>query len=104
MIYLLIWLLIFGFYCFHAWINWKNNLLGGQWFLYAWLISILPVFPLIARYSKNILLDGMIFDVIIFLSYVGTMIYLGAGEKFVNSQWFGLAITIIGFILMKVKF
>ena len=103
MFYSFIWILIFGFYCFHAFINKQNNDFGGKWFYFAWLISILPVFPLVARYSKNILIDGMIFDVILFLSYVGTMLYLGAGEKFVLIQWIGLIITILGFILMKVR-
>jgi hypothetical protein len=98
-----IWLAILVFYCIHAWINKANNDFGGKWFWFAWLISIIPVFPLLARISKNILWDGMMYDIIIFLSYVGTLLYLGAGKTFTTVQWVGCVFTVLGFILMKAR-
>lgn len=99
----MIWTLLFAFYCIHSYINKMNNDLGGKWLWYAWLISIIPVFPFVARYSKNLLWDGMLFDLIMFFSYVLTLLYLGSGKAFTMIQWGGFALTIIGFVLMKVK-
>lgn len=97
------WTLIFIFYCGHSWINKQNNDLGGKWLLFAWLISIIPVFPLVARFSKDLLFDGMLFDFIMAFSYIVTLLYLGAGKAFTFVQWAGLALTVIGFVLMKVR-
>lgn len=99
----IIWTIIFAFYCFHSWINKQNNDIGGKWLLFAWLISIIPVFPLVARFSKNLLWDGMLFDLVMFFSYVLTLLALGAGKAFNHVQWLGFALTLIGFIMMKAR-
>lgn len=97
------WILIALFYCLHALINKYNNDLGGKWFYFSWLMAIIPIFPLVCKYSRDLLVDGMIFDAIMFISYIIVLLYLGCGETFTKLNWIGLFITIIGFILLKVK-
>lgn len=100
---IILWIFLFIFYSFHAYINWRNNNQAGAWFYYAWLISVIPVFPLVTKYSKNLLFDGMLFDLVMFVSYVLTLLLLGSGKAFTLVQWLGLSLTVIGFILLKVK-
>lgn len=97
------WLIIFVFYCGQAYISKLNNNIGGQWFYFAWLSSIIPIWALIARHSKTLLIDGIIYDVVLFISYVLTFTLLGEAKGFNWQQWLGLIITIFGVLLMKVR-
>jgi len=99
----LVWFLLFWFYIGHTYINWRNNIHGGAWFWLAWAISIIPMFPLVVRYSKNLLIDGILFDIIMFLSYILTLLILGSGKAFNLLQWCGLILIVLGVILMKVR-
>lgn len=98
----LIWLLVFVVNCVGAWINKLNND-GPGWFWWACVISMLPIFPIISRFTKNLLIDGLIYDVVIFFSYVLTLLALGCGKGVTMIQWIGFSVAIIGMILMKVK-
>jgi len=98
----LIWVIIFIFNMVGAWINYLNNIKIG-WFWWACLISMVPMFPIISRFSKNLLLDGIIYDVVIFFSYLVTLIFLGCAKTVTLVQWIGVVLTIIGCLLMKVK-
>ena len=97
------WIAIWAFYSIQAWVANKNNLVGGQWLWIAIAYSCIPVFPIISRVSKNLMVDGIIYDVIIFLSYVVTLLYLGSGKAFTAWNWVGLLLVIAGVVLMKAK-
>lgn len=97
-----IWVFVFLFNCVGAWINQLNNVSTG-WFWWACLVSMVPIFPIISRYSKSLLIDGLVYDVIIFFSYLITLLVLGCGKGITMIQWVGFGITIIGVILMKCK-
>ena len=95
------WIAFFIFSCLGAWISRLNNL-NPNWFWASCLISIVPVFPIIARFSKSLLIDGIIYDVVIFLAYLITLCILGCATKFTLVTWLGVLLTVIGVILMKV--
>lgn len=97
------WILIFVFYCGQAYLSKLNNTLGGKWFLFACISSVIPIWALIARYSNHLLIDGIIYDVLLFVSYVLTFIILGETKGFNWMQWVGLGTTVIGVLLMKVR-
>jgi hypothetical protein len=97
-----IWGLIFLFYIGHTFVNWKNNQLGQWWFWFACFVTMIPVFPLVMRFSKNLLWDGLIYELMMLLSYVLTLLLLGSGKGFNVVQYLGLLLILIGFILMKV--
>jgi hypothetical protein len=98
----LIWLFVFIFNGIGAWVNKLNND-GPGFFWWACLVSMIPVFPIISRYSKSLLIDGLIYDVVIFFSYLIVLLALGCGKAITLIQWVGFALTLIGVILMKVK-
>jgi hypothetical protein len=97
----LIWLFVFVFNALGAWVNKLNND-NPKWFWAACVISICPIFPIISRYTKNLLIDGIIYDVVIFLAYLIVLMMLGCGKSVTLIQWGGVALTLIGVVLMKV--
>jgi hypothetical protein len=91
-------------YFIYTWLAKQNNELGGKWFwiMYAYAVAICPlVWLVVSRISKNLLFDGMLFDNLLSLTYIITMIYLGAHAKLVFHQWIGIGLVIVGFILMR---
>lgn len=97
------WIAIWTFYCIQACVANQNNLKGGKWLWIAIIYSALPVWPIISRYSKNLMVDGIIYDVILFLSYVVTLLWLGSGKAFTVWNWVGLGLVCAGVVLMKAK-
>ena len=97
------WISIFVYYCGQAYVSFLNNTKGGNWFWVAVIYTALPIWPLISRVSKGLLVDGLIYDVVLFFSYAGTLLLLGAGKTFTLYQWMGFFLVTIGFILLKVK-
>ena len=63
--------------------------------------GICPLWAIISRISKNLIFDGMLYDIIMFTTYAVTMAALGAGDKFHAHQWAGAGLVLIGFVLMK---
>lgn len=92
------------FYMGYAWITKQNNELGGNWLYILYIYGAFgQIWPLVSRYSKNLLIDGFIFDTIIIAAYVSTLIYLGAGESFNKIQWCGAGLALIGILMMKLE-
>jgi hypothetical protein len=56
----------------------------------------------VSRISKNLLLDNILYDIIMSLSYTGTFILLKYGESFTPLNWVGIALAVIGLVLMKI--
>jgi hypothetical protein len=75
----------------------------GMWTLWVMLAGWIPLWAIISRYSKNLLFDGMLFDVVMFFGYAVTLLVLGAGRQFTCSQWAGTGCVVVGFILMRVR-
>ncbi len=105
MMYYLIWVpLAFFFYFFETWLIVKSNTLGGRWFWYAMIPCCFPLWLLISRYSKDLLFDGMVYDVMIFLGCaLAAGYFTGKFFTFTWTQWVGLALFCIGLFLVKYK-
>lgn len=71
-----------------------------------WFVYFLPVlcnlWPIITRYSKNLVFDGLLYDAIVFLTFYGTMLCLGAGANFTTRQWVACFVIIVAMIVLKV--
>lgn len=81
----------------------QNNM--HQTALWFWLLSITGAFPLwsfVSRVSKNLLMDGLLYDFFMLIAYVGTLIFLGEAKAFSMVQWLGMACCVTGLLLMKV--
>jgi hypothetical protein len=70
-----------------------------------WLLYALPfltnIWPWIAKNSKTILFDGLLYDQIVFVVYYGVMLYLGSGHNFSARQWVACAVIFVAMIVLK---
>lgn len=73
----------------------------SSWLGYVLFLSI-PVWFFVAKYSKNLLFDGLLYDIILTLSYALTFIYLGYSSGFSLYNWMGLFLAFIAIFLLKI--
>jgi succinate-acetate transporter protein len=103
MIYYLSWIpALIIYYSVYAYLSKQCNdnfTWGNFWWFYA--MNLLPIWMFVARYSKNILFDALVYDLIIFFTFYFVMLALGSGDKFHTGQWVGLSLVIAGFLVMK---
>lgn len=96
----LIWIPIAILYAvITAYFSFKLNS-GSNCLLLAYFFNILPVFTLVSKYSTSILTDALIYDLILFVCYSATLIYL-TNHKMTFSSFFGIFLMILGMIIFK---
>ena len=67
------------------------------------LLGALPIWQLIARYSNDLVFDGIIFDIIIVVVYVITVSILTQGYlNWTLKQILGLILIFVGIVLYKI--
>lgn len=86
-----------------AWLSVKLNH-SNTWELIIpmYLLQLIPMWIIISKYSKQIFRDAVIYDVLICVCYLFTMIALGESKGLNTTQSIGVAFMIIGFLLVKV--
>jgi len=91
------------YYVIYSWLAKQNNVQSGKWFWYMLIFgAITPFWLLVSAISNNLIFDGMLYDNIMFLTYVFTMVVLGCGAKFVPHQWLGVSLIVLGSIMLRV--
>jgi len=63
---------------------------------------MIQIWPIISRYSKNLIFDGVLYDFVMMIGYLGALLYLSMAKNFHRGQWAGLVLVMIGLMLMKV--
>jgi len=66
--------------------------------------ALCPLWAFVSVVSRNLMWDGMLYDSILVITFVSTMMYLGDDSKLQWQQWLGLILATIGMILMKIHF
>jgi hypothetical protein len=68
--------------------------------LWMWAICALPMWMIISRYSKNILFDAMLYDVLLVIVYTCGIAYFG--DKALSIlNFIGIALMFIGLMMVK---
>ena len=88
-----------------SYLSYRNNVDGGKWLWIMYAFQLIPgVWILVSRFSKNLMFDGVLYDVIMLMAYsVCLGFFTGQFEKFTLTNWVGFILICIGFILLKVK-
>ncbi len=96
-------LLAIALYGLYAYFSVQSNINPDNWKFVGivWLCQCLGFWPLLARHSNNILLDGIIYDSIVLFVFYIVIIASGAGSSFTPWQWLGTGMVIIGSGLIK---
>ena len=84
---------------FSKYSNDNQHSLWPVFVLYA--LQCVGLWPIVARYSNSLFFDGLLYDVLILLTYYGILIWCGAAEHFTGAQWFGTAAVLVGILLVK---
>ena len=78
-----------------------NDSDSWKWVYILFFMNLFGAWPIVARYSKNLIFDSLLYDLIIFFTFYLTLLYLGAAKSFSPVQWVGTVIVAIGFIVLK---
>ncbi len=76
------------------------NLNPNSYYFYFLFLAI-PVWPFVARHSKNLMFDGMVYDALMTIVYTMTFVVIAAGSNFTMLQWVGCFVSLIGLLMMK---
>ena len=79
-----------------------NETQSWNWVMVSYCVGLFGMWPIVAKYSKNLLFDRFLYDLCIMLGWYFTMIYLGAAKDFGSWQWLGMAMIFFGFIFLKI--
>lgn len=66
-----------------------------------WALGVLSLWPVVAAYSRRLVFDALLFDLLMVLSMYGAMLWSGAGERFGWVQWSGVGLALAGVMLVK---
>jgi hypothetical protein len=85
-----------------AWLS-KTAQDTQKWYPVIWMyvIQCVCIWPIVARYSKNLIFDGLLYDSIIVFSFLLTFIALDCGENFSVLNWVGVGLVATGLIVIK---
>lgn len=87
-----------------SWLSVKNNVTDEKvWLIPFIIVQILPIWTVVAKVSKRLLFDAMIYDILMFLSInIAIGYFTGMFSKFSILQLIGFLVVVAGFILMRV--
>lgn len=90
-------------YMFYYIMSKINNSVKSIWiFILMMVLGACPFWAIVSRSSKNLVFDGMLYDITMFLTMIVTFSLLGVGKSFAIYQWIGLVLVFVGFILMRI--
>lgn len=72
-----------------------------KWVIILQLMGLVSLWGIVARYSKNLVADGMIFDLLILSTFYGTMLVMGQSKGYTIPQWIGFGLCLVGILLIK---
>jgi len=82
--------------------KWANDSTGWTWVFGLYVLQCAGLWPLVSKYSKNIVFDGLLYEVIMFVGFYGVLCIMGATKNFTFYQYCGMILVITGMILVKV--
>lgn len=85
----------------YCWLSVKYS--GQFWKLYLTLelVALIPAWTCVAYFSKNIIFDSFIFDMLLVVSSPLVFMYFGQACHFTAVNYVGIALAVIGLILAR---
>lgn len=95
--------IVVAYYCIGAYLSKSTNNSTAIWWLYVLFVwNALGIWPIVAKYSKNLLFDAMLYDAICLFAYYVTLLSLGDAKTLSIYQWVGCIMVLVGMILFKI--
>lgn len=91
---------VIAFWAFYGWVSVVINRTKSVWTV-VWLslLGAVPLYPIVAYLSKRVAVDTMLYDFLMVTSATLSIIFF-SGAKFTVWQWAGVALCVIGLILV----
>jgi len=81
-----------------------NSTHSSFWFCASWSVAFLPLWPVVSNYSKSLIFDGILFDVLMVVTYtIAIIIFTKSFETLKIHNYLGLLIVVFGLFLIKYK-
>jgi hypothetical protein len=99
-----IWLPLVVFeYVAIAWLTYKTSISPAPYWQYAlWATGCIPLWAFVARYSKDVVRDGIYFDIAFTLVYtIAIMYFTKSYLRFGINQYWGLMLVLFGLMLFR---
>jgi presenilin-like A22 family membrane protease len=91
------------FYIFSAYSSIRINQGSNSWFFINWLVGLIPFWGLVAKYSKNVVFDGIVYDIVMTVTYlVAICIMTRTFENFSLIKILGIVVVLGGLLMLKV--
>jgi hypothetical protein len=92
-----------AFYSFHAYLSFQNKgATDVKSFMIVWVVgACFPLWAIISRYSKNLMFDAMVFDLLLMLSYAITFAILEQ-RTLSGVNIAGVGVAVVGLIMVKI--
>jgi len=93
-----------AYYIIYSLLAKKHNLTEGvdKWTIIMFVYGALcPIWLIVSKISKNLLFDGMLYDIIIFLTFAITIAIVDRVYNLAWHQIIGAFFVVVGFILMR---
>lgn len=75
---------------------------GWKSWAYLYAFNFYPGWLIVARYSKNLVFDAFLYDLIMFMSFsIALAIFSNSQTTLTSTQWLGIVIVIVGMVLIK---
>ena len=98
----LIWIpILIILYVLSAYTSYKNNIEGGKYFFFNYLIALVPIWQIVSAKSNDIFFDAILFDCILILSFTTALGYF-SGIILNIKQIIALLIIFSGLVLFKI--
>lgn len=93
---------IIFYYCVTSWLSvLVKDEQGWKYFIILQAAQILSLWAIVAKFSRNLVFDGMLFDILILVSFYVMMFSMGQMEDFSGKQWVGCVFCVLGLLMIK---
>lgn len=73
----------------------------STWFYASIMYAAIPFWAIVSKISKNLVIDGIIFDTCVMLGFFLGLFYIGETHSLTIIQWIGLGFAFFGLLLLK---
>ncbi len=74
------------------------------YFIITWLITLVPMWSIVALYSKRLVFDGLLYDILLVVSYtVAILIFTKTHQTLTVINYMGLFFVVVGLFFFRIK-
>ena len=91
-------------YSFQGFLTFKTNTVKDSdfWYRFYILFTMIPLWPVVCKYSKDVVFHAILFDVLLMISYAISLLYFTQSfSKFNNMHWISVLLIVFGLVLFK---